>query len=319
MNNTEKILLRKQIELIENELADIQFILILKDEKGYNKLLSQLQNLLTSAFDETKSNAINNAIEYLLSIPANQFNQEHINNIDNIIKDSLSNGMLALCNNSVMSLNEKLYKLGINEILKPAKINLTFDAKDIEAVNILGSQNLFWIGNYYGEQLSGQINGILKSHFEGKKNIEEVTKDFAKKFEVATDKGYDYFEGLAEHTANRVRELGKVTGYEKAGIMKYEIRAIMDDRTSEICQTMNGKVFEVAVAASFRDSLLGLSSPEDIKSVAPWRSIGEIKGVPDSEIPSGMELPPYHWRCRTLTVAYFEEDLQTTFTPLSVQ
>ena len=85
MNNTEKILLRKQIELIENELADIQFILILKDEKGYNKLLSQLQNLLTSAFDETKSNAINNAIEYLLSIPANQFNQEHINNIDNII------------------------------------------------------------------------------------------------------------------------------------------------------------------------------------------------------------------------------------------
>lgn len=147
--------------------------------------------------------------------------------------------------------------------------------------------------------------------------FKEVAKDFANKFEDITNKGYDYFEGLAEHTANRVRELGKVTGYEKAGIMKYEIRAIMDDRTSDICQAMNGKIFEVAAAVDFRDTILSLDNPEDIKNAAPWRSGSEIKGIPDNEMPVGMELPPYHWRCRTLTVAYFEEDLQTSYPPLT--
>jgi SPP1 gp7 family putative phage head morphogenesis protein len=146
----------------------------------------------------------------------------------------------------------------------------------------------------------------LKPYFTENKTITEVAEEFQKKFGKLTDKGIDYFEGLAEHTTNRNRELGKITGFEKAGVLKYEIRAVMDDRTSEICIEMNGKIFEVSDGVAFRDKILGIEDPNDIKTVAPWRSTDEIKGLSASELPPGMELPPYHWRCRTVAIAYFE-------------
>jgi SPP1 gp7 family putative phage head morphogenesis protein len=206
----------------------------------------------------------------------------------------------------IFTLNAQIYKFGIGEVGKSLKMKLGFEVADEEAAAVLGKQNLFWVQDYYSEQLSGEIDNILKPYFTSDKTIGEVIDDFQKSFGKITDKGVDYFEGLAEHTTNRVRELGKITGYEKGGIVKYEIRAVMDDRTSDVCQQMNGQIFEVASGAAFRDTILSLSNPADIKDVAPWRTGDEISGLSGADLPPGMELPPYHWRCRTVTVAYFE-------------
>lgn len=61
-------------------------------------------------------------------------------------------------------------------------------------------------------------------------------------------------------------------GYKECNIDRYQLLATLDNRTSEICQTMDGKVFEV--------------SKKEV----------------------GVNYPPFHPNCRTTTVAYFEPD-----------
>ena len=61
-------------------------------------------------------------------------------------------------------------------------------------------------------------------------------------------------------------------GYKACGINQYKILATLDDRTSEICQEMDGEIFDV------------------------------------SEKEVGVNYPPFHPNCRTTTIPYFEPD-----------
>ncbi len=60
--------------------------------------------------------------------------------------------------------------------------------------------------------------------------------------------------------------------YNNLGVEKYEILATLDDRTSEICQNLDGKVFEM------------------------------------KDFQAGLTAPPFHVNCRSTTVPYFDEN-----------
>lgn len=63
-------------------------------------------------------------------------------------------------------------------------------------------------------------------------------------------------------------------GYKQLGVEQYEILATLDNRTSDICQSMDGKVFKL------------------------------------SEYEPGVTAPPFHVRCRTTTVPYFDDEFE---------
>ena len=67
--------------------------------------------------------------------------------------------------------------------------------------------------------------------------------------------------------------------YEELGIEKYQILATLDNRTSPICQKLDGEVFNV------KDAVVGVN------------------------------MPPFHWhpRCRTTTIPYIENNNSTRF------
>jgi SPP1 gp7 family putative phage head morphogenesis protein len=203
-------------------------------------------------------------------------------------------------------------KLGIKEIGDSLKTKLAFDVIDKEAAALLGKQNLFWVGNFYNDQVKEKMTRTLHQYFEDGMTIEDAAAKLEVQFFDITDKGISYFESLAEHTTSRVREIGKVNGYVKAGIEYLQVKAIIDDRTSEICRRMNGTIIPVTDAMKLRDKILGASNPEQIKTIAPWRDPSDLpdvasdEGVPYSKVPGGMQFPPYHWNCRTITVAYFQ-------------
>lgn len=71
---------------------------------------------------------------------------------------------------------------------------------------------------------------------------------------------------------NLILNDGASKGYKEAGIERYQLLATLDNRTSEICQDMDGKIFEVSKKAV------------------------------------GINYPPFHPNCRTTTIAYFEPD-----------
>jgi hypothetical protein len=102
---------------------------------------------------------------------------------------------------------------------------------------------------------------------------------------------------------------------------------VMDEVTTEMCQSLNDRIIEVGRAYDHARGALELSDPEDIKYHAPfltsdagrvgyedregsfnviarreddgsWRHV-----VPDDQlVEHGIGMPPYHFKCRTETV-----------------
>lgn len=95
---------------------------------------------------------------------------------------------------------------------------------------------------------------------------------------------------------------------EKNCIEYYQIKAVIDDRTSAICERLHGTVFPIQRAIDYKNGLLSLTDPEQIKEFSPWyndKQVESMKNIQDSDLPAGLSLPPYHANCRTTIVAYF--------------
>lgn len=69
-----------------------------------------------------------------------------------------------------------------------------------------------------------------------------------------------------------IMEQGTQAAYKEGGVEKYQILATLDNRTSEICQEEDSKIYNIADAVT------------------------------------GKNYPPYHPFCRTTTVPYYEDD-----------
>ena len=125
-----------------------------------------------------------------------------------------------------------------------------------------------------------------------------------------------YWQGLAEHTALRIREFGRLQGYKKAKARYYKLVVILDDRTSDICRALaaQDKVYPLNDALEVMDNLMALDTKSNsldeardyIKALAPWIKDDQIEY--DSEMnPVGVSgahtpFPPFHWKCRTVTI-----------------
>lgn len=59
------------------------------------------------------------------------------------------------------------------------------------------------------------------------------------------DVSYGQAKTLARTELSRVQVQSQVDKYKAAGVEKVQFTAVMDDRTSEICQEMDGQIFDI--------------------------------------------------------------------------
>ncbi len=98
---------------------------------------------------------------------------------------------------------------------------------------------------------------------------------------------------LAAHSQTaffRSRTLDERDRLRDRGVEKVRVRAYFDDRTTEICREMHGRIID-----------LGASSDEEL--VANY-DLSRLEGKPTGEIEQ--LLPPYHYNCRTIIEPYYE-------------
>lgn len=81
-----------------------------------------------------------------------------------------------------------------------------------------------------------------------------------------------YWSVVAGAFANRARVYTNLSTYEEAGVETFEIDAVLDERTSDICRLMHGKRFTVSAAKSTFSA--GDKGDQDVKVSQPWMSIG---------------------------------------------
>lgn len=146
-----------------------------------------------------------------------------------------------------------------------------------------------------------------------------------------------YWDIVAASFAGRARSYGQVSAFAEAGIERYAVHAVLDERTTAFCRFMDGKEFVVRDAINLIERVASLQNPDQIKDAQPWGREGinpdtgraglyvarggerrwlatvERSGVGMRDDPGhftvhqdgrdlhgcGLSLPPYHGCCRT--------------------
>lgn len=132
-----------------------------------------------------------------------------------------------------------------------------------------------WLGMNFSDRiwnnkgkLLDQINttflqGVAQGH-----NPRKIAETMSKNMGTA----YYNCERLCRTESAHIMGEATLQGYKDRGTEKYKFEATLDDRTSDICQSLDGQVFEL------------------------------------KEAQEGVNYPPMHPNCRSTTVPYFEPD-----------
>lgn len=132
-----------------------------------------------------------------------------------------------------------------------------------------------WLGMNFSDRiwnnkgkLLDQINttflqGVAQGH-----NPRKIAESMAKNMSTS----YYNCERLARTECAHIAGEATLQGYKDRGTEKYKYDATLDDRTSDICQSLDGEVFDV------------------------------------KEAQAGVNYPPMHPNCRSTTIPYFEPD-----------
>lgn len=225
---------------------------------------------------------------------------------------------------------EAIYRIGKERGARDAGMRANFSLVDQRAVQAIGEHQVFWIGDFYSEHLSNRIQAVSRdvlleqglSHAEAGRVLRDtLSREFGLKpggptnAAPATPPGFAgktdaYFKGVASTVAHQSQTFGRLRAFSDAGVIRYELVNPMDERTGEVCQHLNGQVFQVNVSVDHMNKLLAAKDPDEVRRIAPWHSGNEIKEIlgdtarGSSEayqalFRAGAMLPPFHNNCRT--------------------
>ena len=218
-------------------------------------------------------------------------------------------------------------------------IGARFNALDQRvARHIVKAQGLF-VRDEYGRLLDvfgREARRVVASGLE--RGLGRV--DIAGELEAAArtaliDRAPFYWEVVASAFVGQGRSFAQVSSYAEAGVHRYRIEAVLDERTTHICRYLHGKTFAVDEALRKFEQVERLEDPEAIKQALPW--VGERRegnrlvltgaGTAIAEVTrsamgtrddvgefrprltedrlgdAGIGFPPFHGLCRSTTLA----------------
>ncbi len=282
---------------------------VIKDDKAWEALYAQLQKALTQAWTEAMREGIAQALDRLRDLGPGAFTAEDGATLLRVLEASVGpDALRAAMREPVINLTDALYRLGAAEVGTSAGVDIAFMRPDLDALDALKRGNLFWVGESWNTHSRKKLDAILTEYFTTGLTREGLAARIAGDFATVTGKSELYWEMLADHIATKGREIGRVTGYERAGITRVQVRAHLDDRTTQICRDMHGRVIEVSALRKQADGYIEAANRGDKPAIERiWTMHGanaDLSQVPTSAL-KGTASPPYHYRCRTITVAWF--------------
>lgn len=186
------------------------------------------------------------------------------------------------------------------------KIAFSFDNIDKEAIDAM-RKSFYWMGREFNENLRKKLTDLIEKTFSGEITNEEIPKILKDEFGGLIKANESYFKGVAEHISLQSQNISRVMQGRKYGVKYYKVSAVMDDRTSEICRSMNGRIIPAGHLEDQADKILSARNLADKKAAAAWRN-NAYNGRSD-KMDANFGLPPYHFRCRTKVVpVWIEED-----------
>lgn len=172
-------------------------------------------------------------------------------------------------NSLVRGFNDSYYHAGydITQALNGQLI--PFNSLDTRSINQALSSS--WQGGNYSSRiwantdtLAQNVQQILASGIATGASIDKMSRELRESFDVAKK----YADRLIQTELNYIHGQAEIEAYKDIGVDYYKLIAVLDNRTSAICQYMDGKIFKT------------------------------------KEAKVGVNLNPFHPRCRTVSVPY---------------
>lgn len=286
---------------------------ILKDSKAWEALYHQLRDAYTRAWSVQVRAAIAEALDSLREMEPGRFTRADGETLLAALSTHVGpEAMAAALRGPVLSLSDALARLGAQEVAQAAGIDLAFMRPDPDALRMIQDANLYWVANSWNSYTDGLFRSALKDYFTAGMTREQLAARFAEDFAGAGERAAHHWELLADHTATQTRELGRVDGYLRAGAEYVVVRAHLDERTTEICRHMHGRVIAVDRLVEQRTAWANAMRLRDADAAkAAWtmhQDASAVKDIATDQLPKGTAGPPYHFHCRSITVMYFAPD-----------
>lgn len=232
----------------------------------------------------------------------------------------------------IKNLIDGLYKVTKGIEAKKVKTDLIVTKLDKGITRTLGGEGPFWIGEFYDVHMSKRISEIGRSvlvdggfgrEAAGRTMRDALIEEFrlrggASAFESTVPARFagnvnNYTRIVSANVGQRARVYSSLSSMRDAGITVFEFVAVMDDRTTEICQEMNGRRFAVGKGVDIMNAAIAAETPEAFIESHPWpESAEQIRTVAGTGTAAEQSLnlannniaiPPLHGFCRSAIVA----------------
>lgn len=226
-------------------------------------------------------------------------------------------------------------------VLRGPGLAINFTLKDREAIAMLQRFTRVSAGTLFPEEVMGKVAEVTRAIILEEGQAAEVAAvtireelekeltgalglelgDVVPEFFATNPEAY--FEILANNASVLSQNTGRLIGMQDAGVTRYRVAAVIDEKTSEICKGMNGRILNVSAGMGMLDSILGFTAPQQLKDLFPWDSTRSELGPDTIEnnnalAAEGLGFPPYHGNCYDEQTEVYTSDGFTSFKDVKV-
>ena len=189
----------------------------------------------------------------------------------------------------------------------------TFDLIDTRTLSYLRESDKTYLGKFITDPDTKQrlMDWIQKEFEKGDiplgqtKGQAQFLKQLAAQLQLEEWK----ITRIVTTTTNKAQQYAAINYMSQAGVERYEVVAMIDNKTSDVCRAMDGKTFITATGRA-KVVKVGKSDPLDVPKVTPFVSavfenLDDLEDITGDELAAeyGIFSPPFHPHCRTQLVA----------------
>jgi SPP1 gp7 family putative phage head morphogenesis protein len=188
-------------------------------------------------------------------------------NYDSIDKETL----LPLIKSKLQDLNipvntenlEAIYaKLAVTHMFSSS---FKFNQVDVKAIESM-RKGFYWAGVEYNKKTQDKLKDTIEGAFKGEYPRAELSAKLKEEFTGVLNASTEYFEGVADHIINQSQNISRVNQALKYDVKYFKIVAHIDNRTSQICRSMHGKIIEAQHLSNQVDNVLAAKNISEKKS-----------------------------------------------------
>lgn len=210
-----------------------------------------------------------NNVSYKVRVSRLEALQTMMQNQIEALTDSQQKGMSSL----LSDIYEDTYYRNIYEVHKGLGFGIDFAKLNTETIEKALTQQ--WLGENFSSRIWNNKNKLitelrtnLTQAFIRGDSVDKTAKILAKRLDVAKNRAITLVNTESAYISSQATK----NSYKASGVVKqYENLATLDNHTSPICRSMDGKIFNVA------------------------------------EMQPGINAPPFHPCCRTTTITHFPD------------